>query len=280
VTYNFTWSKNGQWWHQGDGLLANAILSSFPNVLSSTRTVLPSATPVNITIISPTPNVTISSAELEFRYVDSAGSASGALPFKPLSTNYSYALIPGLPAGGVLTFYVQAKDVYGNPVSSGNYTYSESGPIAIGQGSGGSFFFEGLDVTGAGLIPRLNFTISNATWSESGVGTALGFGAPFTPGVQPYPTYLRLAYGTYSLSVHCYGQTQNATVTISSDTPQTVLFFCASAPYAANAVTSYPTFTVAAIAGAGGAALASIPILRWFAERRRKAEEEQRRVTL
>jgi hypothetical protein len=280
VTYNFTWSKNGQWWHQGDGLLANAFLSSFPDVLTSTRVTLPSATPVNITVLSPTPNVTISSAELDFRYFDSAGSASGAIPFKPLTTNYSYVLIPGLPAGGTLTFYVQAKDVYGNPVSSGNYTYNETGPIALAGSGGGSFFFEGLDVTGTGLIPRLNFTISNATWSENGVGTPLGFGAPFTPGVQPYPTYLRLAYGTYSLSVRCYGQTQNATVTISSATPQTILFFCASSPYAANAQTAYPTFTVAAIAGVGGAALACFLIVPWFRDRRRKAEEEQRRVTL
>jgi hypothetical protein len=281
VTYNFSWSKNGQWWHQGDGLGANAILSSYPNVLGSTRVTLPSATPVNVTILSPTPNVTISSAELDFRYRDSAGSASGALPFKPLSTNYSYVLIPGLPAGGELTFYVQAKDVYGNPVSSGNFTYNESGPMnLLGSSSGGSFFFEGLDVTGAGLIPRLNFTISNATWSENGVGTALGFGAPFTPGVQPYPTYLRLAYGVYTLVIHCYGQTQNATVAITSATPETVLFFCASAPYAPNAQTAYPTFTVATIAGVGGASLAFFLVVPWFRERRRKAEEEQRRVTL
>lgn len=280
VSYNFSWSKNGQWWHQGSGLLANANLAAYPDVLGSPATTLPTATAVNVTVLSPTPNVTIGSAQLDFRYSDSEGYRSGVLPFVPVTTNYSYVVIPGLPDDGTLTFYVQAKDIFGNVVSSGNYTYFEKGAISTAGTGSGSFFFEGLNVVNSELVAGLNFTISNATWSESNIGTPLGFGAPYTPGVQPYPNYLTLAYGTYGLSIRCYGQTQNATVAISSATPQTIVFFCASAPVSPSAVTSFPTFTVAAIAGAGAAALTAIPISMWFRERRRKAEEEQRRVTL
>ncbi|MCI4363968.1 MAG: hypothetical protein L3K13_06690 [Thermoplasmata archaeon] len=280
LSYNFTWSKNGQWWHQSQGLLANAGLASFPNVLSPGLTILPTATPVNISIVSPTQNVTIGSAEVTYRFNDSLGLHSGVLPFSTITTNYSYVLIPGLPRGGTLTFYVIAKDVYGNPVSTGNYTYREKGALGNPGSASGSFFFEGLDVAGSGLVPYLNFTLSNATWSESGTGTSLGFGAPFTPGVTPYPTYIRLAYGFYTITVRAFGQVQNATVDINSPTPQTVLFYFASSAIPPTATSSYPTFTVAAVAGVGGAALAFLFIGPWFQARRKKAEEEQKRVTL
>ncbi|MCI4341417.1 MAG: hypothetical protein L3K11_03475 [Thermoplasmata archaeon] len=279
-SYGFNWSKNGQWWHQSQGLLANAVLSSFPQVLSSGVTLLPSASPVNVTVLSPTQNVTIGSAELDYRYNDSAGFHSGSLPFLPITTNFSYALIPGLPLGGTLTFLVQAKDVFGNPVSSINYTYREEGPLPNPGPTSGSFFFEGLDVAGSGLVPYLSFSVSNSTWSESGVGTSLGFGAPYTQGVTPYPTYLHLGYGFYTLTVRAFGQTQNATININSAVPQTIQFYFASRPVPPTATSSFPTFTVGAVAGVAGGALAAFLVVPWFIERRRKAEEEQRRVTL
>ena len=278
-TYTFNWSDNGSWWNPTGGLAANLIISSFPDVISSpTGNVLATGTPVNISVHSWLQNVTIGSASIHFRYVDTNGVTLGTIPMVAASENTSFAILPGLPPSAGVVFSVVAKDIYGNPISSGNYSYSESGALALGLPPGyGLFFFEAIDLGTGQLVPSLNFTVSNDTWSETSNGYVLGFGNP-----QPVSGfgYLPTAYGTYVVTVRAFGQTQTWTGSVSTQNPFVVVFYLASQPVSPTYATPVPSLTISAVGGLVAAGIAMVPISNWFRERRRKAEAEQRRITL
>jgi hypothetical protein len=283
--YEFNWTQKGGWWYPSLGVVGNLQYTTSPDVLSSTtgKTTLATGTQVNVTIHSPIQNVTLGAAQVHFQYSDAAGTRGGALPMTSVNSNTSFALIPGLPSGGSITFYVIAKDLFGTPISSGNTTYSESGNPAAGPGGFillpgfGMFFFEAVDLSTGKLVPFLNFTLSNTTWSETRQGTALGFAAP-TP--LAGTGFLPVTDGVYVITIHAFGQTESATVSVGSTAPFDVVFYVASGPVAQNTWVPETTLTIPAVIGLLGAALAMWPIGNWFRERRRKAEQEQRRITL
>jgi len=282
-TYEFNWSNNGSWWNPTGGLSGpdNLNLTTVPDVTSTTGGhVLATGTSVNVSISVQTPiqNVTISSAAVHFRYVDTNGVTFGTLPMIALSPNRSYVLMPGLPAGAGVTFSVVAKDIYGNPLSSGNFSYTESGPLGTPLPAGyGLFFFEVIDVATGNLVQNMNFTVANATWSETDFGYDFGF-------ANPVPVsgagYLAVSFGTYTVTVRAFGQTQTWTGTVSTQTPFVVVFYLTSAPVSPTYSAPIPALTLAPVVGIVGAAVASYPISNWFRERRRKAEAEQRRISL
>jgi hypothetical protein len=280
-TYTFNWSANGSWWDPTGGLTGpdNLNLTSSPDVTAGgPSTVLATGTSVNISIHEPIQNVTIGSAAVHFRYVDTNGVTYGTIPMVATNWNTSYAVLPGLPSGAGVTFSVVAKDIYGDPLSSGNYSYTESGPLATPLPAGyGLFFFEAIDVATGNLVQNLNFTIANATWSESALGYDFGF-------ANPVPVsgagYLDVAFGTYTVTARAFGQTQTWTGTVATQTPFVVVFYLTSAPVSPTYSASVPGLTVAPVIGIIGAAVASVPISNWFRERRRKAEAEQRRISL
>jgi hypothetical protein len=277
--YSFNWSNNGSWIGQSGGFSSNLNLTSMPDVTSPTAaTSLATGTPVNITIHEPVENVTIGSSAIHFRYADDVGVTYGTLPMQVVNANTSYALIPGLPPNSGLQFSVEAKDIYGDPISSGNFSYVESGAYNVTIPPGyGLFYFEAVDLATGQLVPNLNFTIANDTWSEVRVGSPLGFAVP-TPvgGVGELP----VAYGTYLVTVHAFGQTQTWSGSVSSADPFVVTFYLTSQPVSPEYAIPLPSVTIAAGLGLVAASLASIPIVQWFRERRKKAEAEQRRISL
>jgi hypothetical protein len=279
TVYKFNWSSNGGWWDPTGALEGNLALSTSPDLFAlGSAPVLATGTAVNISIHEPIENVTIASATLHFRYADSAGVSYGNLPMTLAGDNTSYVWIAGLPPGGGIVFSVAAKDIYGNPVSSGNYSYTESGAIGPPVHAGyGLFFFEAIDLATGQLVPGLNFTVANDTWSESSNGYALGFANPMPVGGAGF---LPVAFGTYVVTVHAFGESQSWTGTVADQNPFTVVFYLTSGPVATEATSPPPAYPIAAIVGIGVAAVAMIPISAWFRERRRKAEAEQRRITL
>ncbi|HLM70290.1 MAG TPA: hypothetical protein VK423_02775 [Thermoplasmata archaeon] len=281
----FTWSPNGGWWHPDQGLLANVDLSTSPALPPPTGTVageiptLPTDQPLGVSIHEPIENVTIASAQVVFRFTDSGVTHSGTLPMSAVSANTSAATLPGLPPGSMLTFYLSAKDIYGNPLSSGNFSYTEVGPTNPSLPSGvGLLFVEVADLAGSGLVGGFAYSVTNSTWSDNGSANALGFAAPLLPN-SAVPVEIR--FGTYSVSVRVYGETQQATIVLSADSPTpTVVFYAESHP-----VPILPTQTISpesllAVGGLIAAALVTLPLIYWFEERRSRAEEEQRRITL
>ncbi len=284
-TYNFHWTTDGGWWYPSYGLIRNAEISTTPNVLAptGTKTTLPSGTAVNVSIHELTENVTFGKAQVRVHYSDAAGFSNAVLPMIPVGDNTSYALIPGLPAGGTVSFYIIAKDIFGTPIASGNWTYTETGLPQAGPGGFtlapgyGLFYFEAVDLSTGQLVPFLNFTLANASWAETRQGTALGFAAP-----SPLAGtgYLAVTYGTYVVTIHAFGQSQTATVTVSSTTPFDLIFYVASGSVAQSSWVQQTTITIPAVFGLIGAAVAVWPVSSWFRERRKKAEQEQRRITL
>jgi hypothetical protein len=138
---------------------------------------------------------------------------------------------------------------------------------------------EALDIAGTGLVAGLNFTLSNASWSETGDGTPLGFVVPVIPHGSDLQT-LALGYGAYQLGIRAFGRSYTTTVTLTNSTPFTVLFYVASGPVSETTVSSIPTVPVGSVLGLGAAVIALAFVWPWFRERRKKAEEEQRRITL
>jgi len=279
TVYAFNWTNNGGFWCKTCGLSGNLLLTSSPDVTSGSGTTdLGTGTPVNITIHEPIQNVTISSAAVHFRYTDPNGAASGTIAMTAFGGNTSYAVLPGLPPNSVVQFSVEAKDINNNPVSSGNYTYAESGALNATVPAGyGLFYFEAIDVATGTLVTNLNFTLSNDTWSETRVGTPLGFGVPLPVTGQGE---LPVTFGSYVVTVHAFGQSQTWNGTVSSQTPFVVTFFVSSGPVAPTYAAPIATLTIAGVGGLIGATGVTWFVLRWFGERRKKIEAEQRRISL
>lgn len=283
--YTFNWSTQGGWWEPTQGIAGNLQVTSVPDVTSGVGTkgpVFQTDTPVNLTLHSPIENVTIGSAAVNFRYSDSNGYSTGVINMAFANRNTTYAVLPGLPPGGTVVFSLHAKDVFGNPISSGNYTYSESGPVNDSYlhvpAGYGLFFAEALDLTTGQLVPNINYTISNASWHETGRGTIMGFAAPVPIGGVGY---LPVAWGGFTVVLTAFGNVQTFTFTVASGTPFTIVYYFASQPVTpSTSIDQGASLAIPAMVGIVGAAAVTYPVFSWFGERRRKAEAEQRRITL
>jgi hypothetical protein len=272
------WSTGGGWPTPSLGLAANAVISTDPSVLSSATTTLTSGIPVNVSLVEPVENVTISSSIVRFHFSDADGAVSGIVPMHLIGQNASYALLPGFPSGGRLTFSLLAKDVFGDPIASGNYSYLESGPPTASLTPLFSYFYvEGINASTGTLLPGATFSVSNSSWSQSAVTTPFGFGLLQIPNGAGT---LELPYGTYTVSMTAVGHTQTAKVTLGSPTPVTVRFWFANGPVSASSVIPLSPISIGLIAGVVALTLAFVPLYRWFQDRLRKAEKERTRITL
>ena len=275
--YTFNWSRNGGWWYPNQGLLANLELSTDPGILPPASGVVAPGTPVNVTLTEPIQNVTISSGQINYIFRDGLGTHSGTLPMRHVGRNVTYAVLPGLPPSSSVEFSVTAKDVFGNPVFTENYTYSAARALSMYPPDRGFFFFEVLDVAGTGLLPGFDYTLSNASFSESAQASSLGFGAPVVPhGLG----YLILGFGTYSLAVTAFGRAYSTIVTVNNETPFTVIFYVASSSIPLGTETSLPVVTIGGVLGLVAAVGGVGVVWPWFRERRKRIEAEQRRITL
>jgi hypothetical protein len=274
----FNWSKNGGWTSPSQGLALNAVVATDPSVLTSSSTTLPSGTPVNVSLDEPTENVTISSAIVRFHFSDADGSSAGVVPMHLVRQNQTYAVLPGLPSGSHISFSILAKDVFGDPLATGNYSYSEAGSPTTNLTPFFSYFYvEGINATTGTLLAGVSYSVSNSTWSQSAVTNAFGFGLLAIPNGAGT---LDLPFGTYTVSMTAVGHTQSAVVTLSSQTPVTVRFWFANGPVSASSVIPLSPITIGLVAGVLALTVAFVPLLRWFQERLRKAEKERTRVTL
>ena len=281
----FTWSANGGWWYPQQGLSSNLALGISPS-LTATATAsapvetLPTDAPVDLTLHEPIQNITIGSAELVYHFSDNGADLAGSLPFRPVTDNTSALTVPGLPAGGSLTFYLVAKDIYGRSVASGNFSYTEAGPTSPPLPSEeGLVFAEVIDLSTSALVANFTYQISNATWSTSGPASPMGIAQAYLPGTsQP----VQLGFGTYGVEIRALGAVQRAIVTLSPQNPVPVIVFYVESHPLTTVSAQEPASDVPILAAGGlvGAALIALPLLRWFDERKARAEEEQLRVTL
>jgi hypothetical protein len=276
--YTFNWSSGGGWQQPSLGLERNADLTATPNVFNLTS--LPTGTPVNITIHVPVPNETISSSILRFSYSDPVGHLTGNLPMQFLSDNTTYVVIPGLPAGGNLTFSLLAKDVFHVPLSTGNYSYGERGVPTSPIGAGENWLFiEALNLSTGLLIPGATYSFTNASWTAVSTTNALGFGAIVaSSGVG----YRLLGDGVYQVTATVFDRTLSIPVTLQGAMPVLVEFGFEppNAPLGGTATVQVTPYVVALVAGPIVATAALFPLLIWYRQRQAKAAAEQKRITL
>jgi hypothetical protein len=276
--YEFVWSSGGGWRLPALGLSSNANLTTEPFVLANTTTtVLSTGTPVNVSVTEALPNVTIDSSIVRFHYSDPAGDSTGVLPMSLITQNRTYTILPGLPAGGVLTFSVEAKDVFQDPVASNSYTYTETGPSSFAPANATYFFVEAVDVTTGSLVAGAHYTVANSTWSDSALTNPMGFSALQIPNGAGY---LALPYASYTVTMTAFGHTQSTRVTLTQGVPLVVHFWFASGAVPGSASVNTIPITVGLVAGLLVATVAFVPLFSWFKERQARAEEERRRVTL
>lgn len=280
LTYSFNFTTHGGWQQPNAPLEQNAVLSSNPGVIQpGVVSYLPTGTRVNVTVHEPVQNITISASEIDFLFNDRGATSQGSLPMTLPNLNTSYVVLPGLPPDSSLTFFVITKDLYGDPVSSGNYTYVENGTPTLAPPVGqGYFFVEVYDVAKNTLVRGVTFTVGNATWSQNSTTTRLGFGSLLA---YTSDQFVFLNDGTYVISLTVFGSTIVRPIPVNSTQPYAVVFYVSSSPVALQTSSPVPAvFSIAGVAGLAGAFVCYFPIMRWFKDRRAKAEEEQRRVTL
>jgi hypothetical protein len=274
--YIFNWSKGGNWTHPEQGFSGNLDLQISPSVnLSGSVTEFATNSPVNISLHEPTPNVTISSAQMVYRYSDTIGSLTGEVPFSSENGNTTFLQIPGLPPGGRLTFFLVAKDIYLDPIASGNYSYEEVGSPHF---TGSSLvYIEGVDVSTGNLVPLLPYSIQNSTWSYNGTLTSYGFGIPtLSNRSTPFP----LSAGTYTVSLQFGSHHLSAPIHVGPRTVNRVVFYLSTGDV--PALTNSPSTSVrlAAIGGLATVTCLAFPLLRQYRERRSLTEKDKQRITL
>ncbi len=276
--FTFNASTLGGWWAPHAPLESNLNLTTDPAGLSGTPLSLQTMTPVNVTIHEAYENVTLGASEVKFAYRDRYGYVDGATNLSAINQNTSYVLLPGLPPGGNLTFSVLARDINNVTISSANYSYYEGGtPFVVPPVNEGYLFFEAVDLSTGQLAPDLSFQVSNATWSERAHGTPLGFAGVYPPaGIG----YLPLGYDDYAITVSAFGAVESAVVHLNRSVEGPIVFYFTTAPLPALNAVNAETFPLAATVGIFAAAVAVVPIRDWFKERRRKAEAEQKRISL
>ncbi|MCI4373282.1 MAG: hypothetical protein L3K02_06545 [Thermoplasmata archaeon] len=276
--YWLNWSKGGGWQAPELGLAANAVIATNPSVLSTATTTLASGTPVNISLTETTPNVTIDSSIVRFHFTDADGTVSGIVPMHLVGQNATYAILPGFPSGSRLTFSLLAKDVFGNPLASGNYSYLESGNPSGNQSAFASYFYvEGINATTGTLLTGASYTVSNATWTQSAVTNPFGLGLLQIPNGAGT---LQLPFGTYTVTMTALGHTQTAKVNVGSSTPVTVRFWFANGPISATSVIPLSPISIGLVVGVIAMTAALYPLYRYFEERQKRAEKERTRITL
>lgn len=287
--YTLTWNSSGDWPSPTGGLGANAIITTSPSgIFGQQGTLLPTDTPVNLSIVVPAQNVTISAAYVRYTYTNpsAGGSLSGNLPMTLLPSwsdsqwkNSSVVTLPGLPPGGTLSFSLLVLNGDGAAATTGVSSYTEVNNLVTNPPSTGFgvLFLHVVDLSTGQLVNDFPYAIQGNGVSTEQTATALGFAAPLAAsGSAP----LLLPAGTYSVTVWAMGHVWTFPVPVAGGQYTTALVNGASQPLSGTATVSVQPVTIALVAGVIGATALTWPLYVWYAARRKRADEEQRRITL
>jgi len=265
---------------------------------------------VNVSISRIGPNTSIQAAELSLQVIFSGGYSEPAVNSMKCPTQAGcYFLIPALPAGANVTFFVKAWDMNDTTVVSHDYRYFIETIVLSPNPQLGFFYVKVFDngsgryVTGAFVnITGEGGAITIKTMTEAGIAYPNVTGKQFTPEFLPDNTSYTVIVtwlgfqaadrpaGTHSLRItFMLYHYMNATEVLLSGTNYVVEEQGDVFMFSLNVPTPPPTFANTSptfgeyLTGAVGLVVATaivVPVYFMWREMRKRAEEEEKRITL
>jgi hypothetical protein len=293
-SYNYPVTSGGTWCNTNYTFYHFLSLSTAPysNITAQNNSVVPAGQPVNVSVESNFANTTIAYAYLHFREVVKGQSNGGSVSTMPMyranaTTQYTgdnFNSITHPPfgpfqPGSTITFWVEAFDNLRCSITSRQYTFHTSpAPPAIVNGRT-YFYVVAYDLGTHSYVSGARVQFANHTWVDNTSTNALGFAYP-NASASNFPVYLRLNQ-TYNVTVVWDGQTQFVQYQLTATSNKTLTFYFNShhtvPPVYSQSVFPFPP---AVIVGMILATAIVGPIYLLWQEIRRKAEAEEKRVTL
>lgn len=291
---NFTYkvSFGGTWCDAAPGFYHYISLNSTPAnaTLYPLKVItVPALTEINITILSLSANTTIAYAYVDFNETYEGVAEGGDVLMTAINATSQYtgnsedqpldaSALPFLEPGMNFSFYVTAFDSLRCEIRSDTYhivTVKAPPPTRDRK----TYFYVVVENASAGeFVPGVPVNISNATWTDLTQTNLLGFAYPNLTS-SDVPAYLN--YGYYNVTVIYKGQTQSIDYDLTPTSNKTLTFIFTvttmSPPVYAAAV---PVDSLGLYFGLAAAAVAVIPIYNLWRDQRRKAEAEEKRITL
>ncbi|MEM4293556.1 MAG: hypothetical protein QXJ27_05265 [Thermoplasmata archaeon] len=310
-TYEYTVSKNGTWKYPNN-FAQNIRVKSKPENVTANTTKIPQVdmgTEVNITIESIFQDVPIKVAYIYYTITNTWHNVplKGKNQMIRIKSTELYYVIPGQPQGVNVTFYIRAWDVNNTPITSKNYTYSvKTLPPAISKTK--AIFYVGvieIKEDKQRPVPFVNITILNDSWQCHTQTDYTGYTYPNMTGNRYAPYYLTVGekyviiiyldnnttiYFSYNLTREQSGnETLYETVLNLTGKATRIRVFREN-----NTITCYlnapkapPVYAEILepqyLLMAGeilGVTIVLVPLAYYFNLRRRKAEEEEKRITV
>lgn len=184
-----------------------------------------------------------------------------------------------------VTFHVAVTDELGCTINSPTYHFrTVKGPPPVVNGRT-YFYVVVYDQSKNQYQANVPVNISNNTWWDLTYTNVFGFAYP---NASNSPSPLFLAYGWYNITVTYSGHTQNVAYDMTPDSNKTLTFIffsgsTVSPVYSASTqgfTSAFPYFPLALFLGMVAAGAILVPLFLVWAEQRRKAAAEEKRITL
>jgi len=280
-TYTYTVSKNNTW--QYPKFEQNIIVRTDPDVIEKSNATVSAGEPVNITIVSRVSNVSIYVAFIEYELAAPGLEPSkGTDIFEKVNSTTWYYVVDGLPPGISVKFRIKAYDILYNLTVSKEYNYSVNYTVAGPGGKTLSWFYVVVmefdnNEKVYKYVKDAEIKIYNDSWDCYTRTNVMGFAYPNATG----STELQLlTFGNYTIEVTWKGQTKNITYELSNDSNKTITLYFNEPdkpPVYAN-ITTFPEIYL--VAPYIAVTVILIPVAWYLNYRRRRAEEEEKRITV
>ena len=263
----------------------------FVNITTQTNVAVPAMSFVNVSIESVNPNTAIAYSYLTFNETRAgqAGISNGTVLLNALNATTQYtgdgtqsndlANMGPYPPGVTISFHVDAADGLHCVIKSPTYTFhTAQGATPIVEGKT-YFYVQAFDQAKGTYAAGATVVFSNATWIDHTQTNLAGFAYPNQTS-SDVPAFLTLDQ-YYEVMVNYSGQSQSLHYFLSLTSNKTLTFFF-DLTTAQQIVYAGPvdTITWGLFLGLATASVAVIPVYSLWRGIRRKAEEEEKRITL
>ncbi|MCX8173817.1 MAG: hypothetical protein N3F63_04325 [Thermoplasmata archaeon] len=281
--YTYTVSKNNTW--QYPKFEQNIIIRTSPDVIETPNSTVSAGEPVNVTIISRISNVSIYAAYIEYTLsAEGLEPSTGVDVFERINSTTWYYVIDGLPPGISVKFRIKAYDILLNLTVSKEYNYTVNYTVSTPGGKTLSWFY--VVVLNYDRNDRVykyvkdaEVKIYNETWDCNTRTNVMGFAYPNVTG----GTDLQMLYmGNYTVEVTYNGITKTVFYELTNESNKTITFLFNEPdkpPVYAEINMFSENYLPVAISLVVIACI-TVPISWYFRYRRKKTEEEEKRITV